>query len=56
MIFADEYVALDKTMLAEGFDLDKCDHNIDFSPAKSEAVRVDLENPAAKNMPLQEGT
>lgn len=43
LIFADEYVALDKTMLAEGFDLDKCDHNIDFSPAKSEAVRVDLE-------------
>lgn len=43
LIFADEYVPLDKTMLAEGFDLDKCDHNIDFTPAKSEAVRVDLE-------------
>lgn len=44
LIFADsEYVPLDKTMLAEGFDLDKCDHNIDFTRAESEAVRVDLE-------------
>lgn len=44
LIFADrEYVPLDKTMLAEGFDLDKCDHNIDFTRAQSEAVRVDLE-------------
>ena len=44
LIFADsEYVLLDKTMLAEGFDLDKCDHNIDFTRAESEAVRVDLE-------------
>ena len=55
LIFADEYVSLDKTMLAEGFDLDKCDHNIDFSPAKSEAVRVDLKI-HMKNMLLQEGT
>lgn len=44
LIFADsEYVPLDKTMLAEGFDLDKCDHNIDFTRTESEAVRVDLE-------------
>ncbi|MDE6490965.1 MAG: DEAD/DEAH box helicase family protein [Muribaculaceae bacterium] len=44
LIFADsEYVPLDKTMLAEGFDLDKCDHNIDFTQTDSEAVRVDLE-------------
>lgn len=44
MIFADsEYVPLDKTMLAEGIDLDKCDHNIDFTRTESEAVRVDLE-------------
>lgn len=43
LIFADEYVPLDKMMLAEGFDLDKCDHNIDFTSAKREAVRVDLE-------------
>ncbi len=43
LIFADEYVSLDKTMLAEGFDLDKCDHNIDFTRTESEAVRVDLE-------------
>lgn len=43
LIFADEYVPLDKKMLAEGFDLDKYDHNIDFTRAESEAVRVDLE-------------
>ncbi|MGN0006994.1 MAG: DEAD/DEAH box helicase [Alistipes sp.] len=44
LIFADsEYMLLDKTMLAEGFDLNKCDHNIDFTRAESEAVRVDLE-------------
>ena len=44
LIFADsEYIPLDKTMLAEGFDLGKCDHNIDFTRAESEAVRVDLE-------------
>ena len=43
LIFADEYVPLDKTMLAEGFDLDKCDHDIDFTRTESEAVRVDLE-------------
>lgn len=43
LIFAEEYVPLEKTMLAEGFDLDKCDHNIDFTRTESEAVRVDLE-------------
>lgn len=44
LMFADsEYVSLEKTMLADGFDLDKCDHNIDFTRAESEAVRVDLE-------------
>lgn len=43
LIFDNEYVPLDKTMLAEGFDLDKCDHNIDFTRTESEAVRVDLE-------------
>ena len=44
LIFADsEYIPLDKIMLAEELDLDKCDHNIDFTHAESEAVRVDLE-------------
>lgn len=43
LIFTEEYVPLEKTMLAEGFDLDKCDHNIDFTRTESEAVRVDLE-------------
>ena len=43
LIFDDEYVPLDKAMLAEGFDLDKCDRNIDFTRTESEAVRVDLE-------------
>ena len=43
LIFDDEYVPLDKAMLAEGFDLDKYDHNIDFTRTESEAVRVDLE-------------
>lgn len=42
-LFTDEYVLLEKTMLAEGFVLDKCDHNIDFTRVESEAVRVDLE-------------
>ena len=43
LIFTEEYVPLERTMLAEGFDLDKCDHNIDFTRTESEAVRVDLE-------------
>lgn len=38
-----QYMLLDKVMLAEGFDLDKCDHQIDFTRSESEAVRVDLE-------------
>ena len=43
-LFADsEYILLEKTMLAEGFDLDKCDHDIDFTHFENEAVRVDLE-------------
>lgn len=42
-LFTDEYVPLDKTMLAEGFVLDKCDHNINFTRVESEAVRIDLE-------------
>lgn len=43
LMFAEEYVPLDKKMLSEGFDLGKCDHNIDFTLSESEAVRVDLE-------------
>lgn len=43
LMFAEEYVPLDKMMLSEGFDLGKCDHNIDFTLSESEAVRVDLE-------------
>lgn len=42
-IFSDDYVLLDKTMLAEGFVLDKCDHSIDFTKARSEAIQIDLE-------------
>ncbi|MDE6877425.1 MAG: type III restriction endonuclease subunit R, partial [Alistipes sp.] len=43
-IFEEEgaYVQLEKSMLNEGFDLDKQDHNIDFTRADVEAVRVDL--------------
>lgn len=36
------YVPLEKSMLNEGFDLDKQDHNVDFTRADVEAVRVDL--------------
>ncbi len=39
-----KYTLLDKTMLIdEDFELDKCDHHIDFTHADSEAVQVDLE-------------
>lgn len=43
-IFEEEgsYVPLEKSMLTEGFDLDKQDHNVDFTRADVEAVRVDL--------------
>lgn len=43
-IFEEEgaYVPLEKSMLNEGFDLDKQDHNVDFTRADVEAVRVDL--------------
>lgn len=36
------YVTLEKSMLNEGFELDKQDHNVDFTRADVEAVRVDL--------------
>ncbi len=38
------YVPLEKSMLTEGFDLDKQDHNIDFTRADINAVKIDLEN------------
>lgn len=43
-IFEEEgaYVPLEKSMLNESFDLDKQDHNVDFTRADIEAVRVDL--------------
>ena len=43
-IFEEEgaYVPLEKSMLNEGFDLDKQDHNVDFTRADVEAVRVGL--------------
>ena len=43
-IFEEEgaYVPLEKSMLTEGFDLDKQDHNVDFTRADVEVVRVDL--------------
>ncbi|WP_418450121.1 DEAD/DEAH box helicase [Alistipes sp.] len=43
-IFEEEgtYIPLEKSMLNEGFDLDKQDHNVDFTRADVEAVRVDL--------------
>lgn len=37
------YVLLEKSMLSEGFNLDKQDHNIDFTRSDVEAVRIDLE-------------
>ena len=36
------YVTLEKSMLNEGFELDKQDHKVDFTQADVEAVRVDL--------------
>lgn len=43
-IFEEEgaYIPLEKSMLNEGFDLDKQDHNVDFTRADVEAARVDL--------------
>jgi len=38
-----EYVNVTKTMLAEGFMLEKADSNIDFTRTKQEAVQIDLE-------------
>ncbi|MBD5584938.1 MAG: DEAD/DEAH box helicase family protein [Clostridia bacterium] len=38
------YVTLEKSMLNEGFELDKQDHKVDFTRADVEAVRVDLED------------
>lgn len=40
---AGTYVPLEKTMLAEGFDLSKQDHNINFTRTDAEAIRIDLE-------------
>lgn len=37
------YVPLTKSMLAEEFNLEKQDHNIDFTRSDIEAVRIDLE-------------
>lgn len=43
-IFEEEgaYVPLEKSMLTDGFELDKQDHNVDFTRTDAEAVRVDL--------------
>lgn len=55
------YVSLTKSMLAEGFDLTKEDHKIDFTRTDIEAVRVDLEErgkdeyvPTHKNLKPQQ--
>lgn len=45
---AGSYVLLEKSMLSEGFNLDKQDHNIDFTRSESEAVRIDLEKVSTK--------
>lgn len=37
------YVPLEKSMLTESFDLDKQDHNVDFTRADAQAAKVDLE-------------
>lgn len=36
-------ILLEKSMLSEGFNLDKQDHNIDFTPLDIEATSIDLE-------------
>lgn len=64
-IFEEEgtYVPLEKPMLTDGFDLDRQDHNIDFTRTDVEAARVDLEkvgndeyNPKRFNLSAQQLT
>ena len=57
------YVPLEKSMLNEGFDLDKQDHNVDFTRTDVEAAQVDLEkvgndeyNPKRFNLSAQQLT
>jgi len=38
-----EMILLEKTMLSEGFDLDKADRNVDFTTTNVKAVEIDLE-------------
>lgn len=44
LIFSEEYIPLDKKELGIDFNLDKCDHIIDFTRTECDAVRVDLED------------
>lgn len=55
----DSYVPLTKSMLAEGFDLSRQDHNVNFTRTDAEARLIDLDKdneyiPVAKNMNLRQ--
>lgn len=47
------YIRLDKTMLAEGLELDKQDHNVDFTPVDTEAVALDIQQEGEDNRPVR---
>lgn len=48
-----EYIRLDKAMLAEGFDLSKQDHNVDFTPVDAEAVTLDIKKEGEEYRPVR---
>ncbi|MBD5397765.1 hypothetical protein HDR62_06530, partial [bacterium] len=47
------YIRLDKTMLAEGLELDKQDHNVDFTRVDTEAVALDIQQEGDDNRPVR---
>ncbi|MCM1169932.1 MAG: DEAD/DEAH box helicase family protein [Bacteroides sp.] len=47
------YIRLDKAMLADGFELDKQDHNVDFTPVDAEAVSVDITKEGEEYRPVR---
>ena len=47
------YIRLDKAMLAEGFDLSKQDHNVDFTSVDAEAVALDIKQEGEEYRPVR---
>lgn len=47
------YIRLDKAMLADGFELDKQDHNVDFTSVDAEAVALDIKQEGEEYRPVR---